>query len=295
MKKGVELKENQFDLNLWMHYHYFLSRAILVAGASVFLILVGVIPMISRFKQTRVALTKEKEKLETLSQKVVVLDNLDLRILKDRLELVNRVLPPSKNVVIYLNTLDLLAKELGLSLGDVSLSPGLIYEKESKQTKKQSVVKGKEKWQTLETEVRIIGSQENIYAFLRRVEGLAPLMVIKDVQVSRVEEGSDNFILSLKLGMIYAEPKVERIVGQQIKLLSDEDERLVETLKSLRSYPLEVNTSTPTLLRNKADLFKPAEGVRSTNQSLESHQTEIQTQSLESSQSAQMPVQSPAP
>ncbi len=296
---AVKLDEGKFDKKefyLWLHYHDFLTKAIVITGAGVLLILIGIIPMVNRFYKSRQLLNKEKAKLEELSQKVTVADNLDQNILAERVNLLNQVLPPSKNVVIYLNTLANLAQELNLSLGDVSLSPGVIYE--SKEDKAKSKTKtNKEKWKLLETELRIIGNKESIYKFLKQVEKTAPLMVVKDVKMGRVGSKGDNesFILSLKLGMVYAQPEDNRQVKGEIKLLTKEDEQIIAKIRDFKTYPLgtdQAKGSQSTFSRD--NLFEPGLKFRLTNQSglpqEEKSQLQLQPspESSESSQSSQL-------
>ncbi len=276
------------EIELWIHYHNFLTKAIAIGGASLLLILIGIVPMMSKFIKTKQLLKQERNKLEILTKKVVVADNLDQNILEERVKLLNKVLPPTKDVVIYLNTLDSLAKEMNLSLGDVSLSPGIIYEdEESKQEQNKSKPKiNQQGWQVLETELRIVGARDDIYDFLRQVEKTAPLMVIRDVQMSRVGSKlnkSNNFILTLKLGMVYATPRKDQILKGEIKLLTKEDEKVIAEVRNLKSYPLEFATSSiSTERQERNNLFEPLDKIRSTNQSVP-RQTEIPQPQLESS------------
>ena len=272
------------DWKLWIHYHYYLARAVLIVGAGVLLVMIGILPMINKLMGTQKRLKQEKAKLEELTNKIVIVDNLDPNIVEQRAKLLDGVLPPSKDVVRYLNTLNALTKELNLSLGDVTLSPGVVYQEQTKQKKsKIKVAKKGETWRNLETEIRIIGSKDNIYTFLKQIENIAPLMVMKDAQISRVNQGSDaSFVLSLKLGMVYAEPDFNSIVKRQISLLNSEDEKLFDKLKLLKSYSVDQqNNYNPTGNNLRNDIFQSGISVRSklTNQSL--------PLPVESSQSAQ--------
>ncbi len=275
------------EISLWVHYHNFLAKAIMIAGASLLLIIIGIIPMTRKFYATRQLYKKEQEKLEVLAKKVVVVDNLDPNILEERVRLLNKVLPPNKDVVVYLNTLDRLARDFNLSLGDVSLSPGIVYKQDDEKETSKKSREVNEKWKTLETELRIIGGRDNIYGFLRQVEKTAPLMIIKDVQMSRVgsQVNNDEFVLTLKLGMVYAEPDIKKIAGGEVKLLTDQDEIIIGEIRDLKSYTLSLNEGNDQKNKLKGvrnDLFKPALEIKSINQS-HPHQTEIPQPQLESS------------
>ncbi len=273
------------DWKLWIHYHYYLTRAILVVGAGILLIMIGILPTINKMVKTRKRLKSEEAKLKEVTSKIVVIDNLDPNIVEQRVRLLDMVLPPSKDVVIYLNTLNSLARELNLSLGDISLSPGIVYKEEGEQKKsKAKVAKKSETWEDLETEIRIIGSRDNIYTFLKQIENIIPLMVMKDVQISRVGQGTDDsFVLSLKLGMVYAEPNLALVAKKKISLLNQDDEKLLENLKNLRSYPIETSISNGGTKENSSlkDVFKSTVSIRSINQSLP-----LQPESSQSAQSS---------
>ncbi len=289
----MEIKEKKSEiskeeLGLWIHYHEFLAKAIGIGVASILLLLLGIVPMVGRFYRIKKSLKAENVKLEELSRKVTVADNLDQNIVNERIEFLNKVLPPTKDVVIYLNTLSSLAKEFNLSLGDVSLSPGVIYEQDRNQKKQGAKQIKTKKWQTLATELRIVGSKDNVYQFLRQVEKTAPLMVVKDVQMSRVgsKTDKDSFVLTLKLGMVYAKPQTSDFKGE-IKLLTKDDQQLLASIRDLKSYPLAI-TNEPSRSNNsqRDDLFTPGFKVKEKDQFL-LPQPELSSQSSESAESSQ--------
>ena len=255
--KVIENISKDQDILVFFRYHAFLARAMAVFFASVILLIIGVYPAVQKFSGVRDKLKKEEDVLKKLTGQVLVLDNLDDNILKQKIEVLDRVLPLSKDVVAYLNTLDGLSRELGLSMGDISLAPGEIYS--SRKEDEASEKKRNSGLSSLETEVRITGDIAKIYDFLKQIENIAPLMLIKDVQMSRVGTFSETFVLTVRLGMIYADPVTSGSFKGVVNVFSSEDEKIFNKISEFKYYssnmiPVDDNSNSGSENR---DLFAP--------------------------------------
>lgn len=245
------------SINQYIVRHQLLAKAAAVGAAGLLLIIVGVIPLVSRIgKNTDKIRVREKEE-KALVDKVTLLTQLDANVLAERMKVLDLALPPRKDVVAYLAAIDGLARELGLSFGGLSLSPGEV----SGQSTTASAPSGNKRsnangLQTLDTTIKMKGNEEGIYTFLRNVEQTLPLMQIKDVKVSVI--GVDQYSLSLSIGMLWA-PAVASDVKGAVALFNDQEEEYFASLSGYRSYRSELDaTAVPSYGDgSRVDLFNP--------------------------------------
>ncbi|MFH2019721.1 MAG: hypothetical protein ABII80_03860 [bacterium] len=222
---------------LWMIRHYFGLRAGVVALIAVMLLGFVVRPIFTNVKQIQSQIETEAAKEKSLSEKVSLLSGMDQEVLKERVKLLDKALPPDKDVVLYLSTLDGLSRELGLSFNSIKLVPGEVTSGSEATASAQTSRKISEGLQSLDTEIKISGSQESIYTFLRTVEESVPLMQINDVKINRIS--SDQNTLSLKLGMLWASFDPKAVKGV-ISLFNQQEEQYFQKLLSYPQYSSEL-------------------------------------------------------
>lgn len=234
---------------MWLRKHKTLAMAVGVGGVAFALVLGAAWPI---YQNTRLLLTKIKVKsneLESLTAKVAILSKLDANVLSERVKVLDSALPPRKDILLYLTSIDGLSRELGLTFGGLSLTPGDLTEA-SGSAKKTTKMAG---LQSLETEIKMRGGQESVYTFLRSIEEVLPLMQIKDIKVSVL--GEDQYALALTLGMLWAEPASLDVKGA-ITLFGEQEERYFTQLSGYRRFE-PITSSIPTTQEGKTDLFTP--------------------------------------
>ncbi|GEM_PF-803939 len=232
----------------YVRQHTYGSKAVLLLFALVVVSLLALLPMFTRMQNLTRELESKRKVLDELNEQVVVLNNLDQTILSERMKVMDKVLPPEKDVVAYVTALDSLSRDLGLSLGDISLNPGEI-QKEGKEPPEGVKTQG---LSGIETEVRVTGPLESIYALLRQVETTAPLMIVKDVALSRV--AGEVFTMKLRLTMIYADPVKSGSLKGVVSLFTREEESLYEQVEKYRRY--ESASARVVSGEGKKDLFE---------------------------------------
>lgn len=232
-------------LYIWYLRHPYLARAIGLMLLMLVMVAGVIVPSIEKSSELRKQIEKRAREEQTLTEKVGILSSLDAELLKERLDVINRALPPRKDVVLYLATVDGLSRELGLSFAGIALTPGDVTEASgSAVVKKTDIVGG---IHVLETEVKINGSKDRIYEFLKALENTLPLMQVKDVKVSSLGGArGDTYVLALRLGMLWASRDPSKVQGN-LALFTDQEEAYFQQLLSYR----EVGNST---LANEPDL-----------------------------------------
>lgn len=235
---------------MWFRQHKALVMAVSIALAAFMLVLVAVMPIYSNASELLSKIKVKSSELESLNNKVAILSKLDPAVLQDRVAVLDKALPPQKDVLLYLTSIDGLSRELGLTFGGLSLTPGDITQAtgsaDKKAPMKQTGV------QSLETQIKINGRQESLYSFLRTIEGVLPLMQIKDVKVSIL--GNDQYSLALTLGMLWAEPVTLDIRGP-VTLFNAEEDRYFAQLAEYRQFATELVAPSGGI--GKTDLFAP--------------------------------------
>lgn len=216
--------------------HTELAKAVVVYIVAIIIIAVAVVPIFNGANDARRELESDKKELDALTNKVVILTGLDDAVLNQRLDVLNSILPPRKDIVSYLVTLDGLSRDLDLSLGSISLAPGDVSEATGSADSASSRNSRTGSLSSIETDISIDGEESDIYEFLRTIEDVAPLMQVKDVSVTK-QEGL--FLLRLRLGMLYSEDGVDSDLKGVVSLFTPEEERLYEQLQAFQRYSLE--------------------------------------------------------
>ena len=213
-------------LNALMVRHGLLVRAVAIAIGGLFLVILAIFPLIGGIRNGMSQLTAKEKQAAELTNKVSILSSLDPQVLANRVATLDSALPPRKDILLYLSAIDGLSRDLNLNFGGISLSPGSLTPTDSKGGAAPGL-------HTLDTTVKISGSSENIYSFLRAVEQTLPLMLIKDVKVDVL--GADSLNLTLNLGMLWAPASVGSVSGP-ITLFTDKEQAYFSTLQGYHAY-----------------------------------------------------------
>jgi len=235
--------------------HQMAFRAAIVCFSIVLILLIGLLPL---FRSAGVTLRKieTRQKEETaLSQKVAILSQIDQAVLRERANVIKNALPEKKDVIAYLGAIDGLSKELGLSFGGITITPGDVTTKtESKSEASKSSKKKRTVGQlnVLDTDIKISGTRDGIYAFLRQVEQTLPLMQVSDVAVSKIAE--EQYSLSLSLGMLWS-PTLTTDLKGAITLFNEKEEAYFQKLNNFRTYAASSTTDETTAILGKENLF----------------------------------------
>ena len=215
----------------FINRHKTLVTAMLTAAGSLLLIFAAIIPVYENATSVLAKLKTRTKELESITNKVTIISKLDPTVLDERVKVIDSALPPKKDVLLYLNSIDGLSKELGLTFGGLSLSPGELTVATASATKK---VAGKSNaLQSLETEIKIRGGKDSVYTFLRTIEGVLPLMQIKDIKVTVLAD--EQYSLNLTLGMLWADPATVDVKGN-VTLFGPEEDKYFTQLSEYRKY-----------------------------------------------------------
>lgn len=247
------MSEEKVSLRQQLIRHQVAVKAIGVAMATLVILLVGLWPLIrSAGTLLKKIETRGKEE-ELLSKKVAVLSQIDQQILKERTKVIKAALPEKKDVIAYLGAVDGMSKELGLSFGGITVVPGDVSGESqktngvrSKNTRKVALLN------VLDTNIKITGTRDGIYAFLRQVEQTLPLMQVTDVMVTKLED--DLYSMTLSLGMLWS-PTPSMDLKGAISLFTEQEEKYFQKLNVFRTYTGSNSSETTLLNDGRIDLF----------------------------------------
>lgn len=215
---------------MWVRQHRSLVMAGGIGVLAGMLFIMAIIPIYTNATDVLHKIEIKTKELDALNSKVAILSKLDPAVLEDRVTVLDMAIPPRKDVLLYLTSVEGLSRELDLTFGGLSLAPGditLASPSAGKALAKQAGV------QRLETQIKMNGRQESLYAFLRTIEEVLPLMQINDVKVSIL--GPDQYSLTLTLGMLWAEPATLDIKGP-VTLFNSEEDAYFSQLSNYRQF-----------------------------------------------------------
>jgi hypothetical protein len=222
--------------------------AVGIAMAALILLFVAIIPLYQNTTDLLAQIKAKGVERDAVSTKVSLMSQLDTNVLASRVQTLDQALPPRKDVLTYLVAIDGLSKQLGLSFGGISLSPGEVSTGSS--AAKGPTIAG---IQSLDTDIKISGSGESVYTFLRTIEQVLPLMQIKNVKVS--VSADMQYQLSLTLGMLWAPPVTVDVKGP-ITLFTDSEQQYFTQLSQYTSFN-NTGTTFASGVMGKQDVFAP--------------------------------------
>lgn len=250
------MSDDSISLKQQLIRHQIAVKALGVGVSSLLILLIGLIPLFRSAGNLLKKIDTRSNEAESLSRKVAILSQIDQQVLKERTKIIKAALPETKDIIAYLGAVDGLSKELGLSFGGITVSPGDV----SGEPQKSGTNKGKSarkvaSLNVLDTEIKITGTRDGIYAFLRQVEQTLPLMQVSDVVVNRLE--NDLYTMSLSLGMLWAPTPTIDLKGA-INLFTEKEESYFQKLNMFRAYQGSASTGNESgaLNETRQDLFK---------------------------------------
>lgn len=248
------MSEESLTLKQQLIRHQIAFKALGVLVATMTILLIGLWPL---FKSAGALLRKIESRgkeAQALSKKVAILTQIDQQVLKERTKVIKAALPETKDVIAYLGAVDGLSKELGLSFGGITVAPGDV----SGDTQKTASNRSKNPRKVallnvLDTDIKITGSRDGIYAFLRQVEQTLPLMQVSDVVVTKID--NDLYSMTLSLGMLWAPTPAFDLKGA-ISLFTEKEENYFQKLNVFKTYSGSMADQSNLVNDGRADLFK---------------------------------------
>jgi Tfp pilus assembly protein PilO len=217
----------------------------------VFLLRPAAAKLIERL-QTKRQLEKRLSQLET---KFEVLSGIDSILIDNRVRQMEAVFPSEKPIVELMGSLSQLALENGLTFGGITLSPGSLSQEESKTKNKKANPEG---LFDLRFGFQVGGDFDKISQFLAALENTSPLMKIESVGMSiktnpLFEREATLVVAEIEVLAYYqAPPKTLGSVDKPVKLLSKNEELLLNKLVGFRTFPFVI----PQAPSGKENLFE---------------------------------------
>ncbi len=199
---------------------------------------------------------EKEDELARLTKKAVFLENIDRNQLEERVRSVEQVFPSKKPALELLNSLQRLAVEDEVILGEFTLAPGEMgsVEKE-KVSRRRTVVKSEMK--DLEVVFSISGNFSQVSKFIKDLEKTAPLVKCESLGLSfeDISESEETMVLraSLEVKVFYqALPEAIPAVDSPAPQLTAEEKKTLDELSIFEFYPLELSSG---VTKGKEDLF----------------------------------------
>ena len=178
---------------------------------------------------TRSQLTKKLAALET---KLNTLNGIDTVLIDERVKRMETIFPSVKPIVPLMASLSQLAAESNLSFGGISLSPGSL-----------SAGGTVTALNDLRFGFQVGGDFDKISQFMQALENTAPLMKIEEVgltiKTNPLFDRLETIVVAdIKVAAYYqAPPKTLGSVDKPVKLLSRNEEILLNQLVSFKTFP----------------------------------------------------------
>lgn len=201
-------------------------------------VFVVILPKIEQIGKFRSDFNDLSGKTKILDQKKNYLQSVDQEGLRLKDQLISQALPESKNLYFLLNVIGNLAGKYNFVVDSISLSPGVIEDKDKDQfAKNKNLVQ-------VPVIVVLNGEAKSYVSFLREIERSLPILAISDYAMQK----ASSDLVSLKLTVsTYFSPRdfSKNISSVSLKdlTLSSEESKLLDTLGSYNKLNLQQMTA----------------------------------------------------
>jgi len=249
----------------------YLYLPVITVTVVVVLLIVVIIPTIRKISQLRKEVKLKKEQLAALEVKSTFLASIDEPQVQDQLKILERILPANKDVFSLLVSLNGLAVDTGVALGNFKTVPGSIAtesatpssrpeEGEPVAAQRQASARKQADLDTIDVSFDLVGPFGGISNFIVNLEQIRPLMKLNKLSVvpakARSESSAaDRVSAKIELSLFYA-PLPEQLgaVGSPIVPLSETELTLFDELSTYSAYEISVPTG---LQIGREDPFAP--------------------------------------
>lgn len=205
----------------------------LVIAAVIFLgVVVGVIPQLKDIFTIRTAIVDLTKTLEVLDQKYQALTSMSDSELNSMVSMVESALPSDKPIFQALEVVQSQAFEYGLAVDSFDFSPGSVATESA--TAKAKSVKQASGVSSLDLEVTLMGSFENLLQFVKALESSGPLAEVQGFSVSSAAAFENDVKTTILLKIFYMpSPQLIGGVTTPLKLMSQTQIAAIEQLATL--------------------------------------------------------------
>lgn len=222
------------------------------------------VPLLNNLKTTNDTLRQERERLGRLSDKLEILSNLDEESINEKLVVVESALPVGKSIAPLVVGIQNLAGGSNLKIEGINISPGqvstisaTIQPEEALNTAadsgKSSSQASPEEKDTLSLKVSLLGTIDNLKAFLFKLESAKRLTLVNNLSSEISESKSFKFTLQLSAPFRSIPRLAGDIAAQAIPLISDKNEKTLKLIEEFIDY---TNIKLPESKTGVTDPFK---------------------------------------
>lgn len=184
-------KKQQLNYRTFLINRKSLAIAIGLGVVSVCLVIFAIVPQFQETLDLNSQLKKEKPKLDKLQRKLVELDNIQFSAEFSQRGFVEAALPSRKPLLELLTSLHTISESDNVSIGEFSLSPGLVATNEAEIIADANKKSNNDGVDTIDVEMVVTGTFSNIGSFLINLEKISPFTTITQLGLSSRSSGDD--------------------------------------------------------------------------------------------------------
>jgi len=229
----------------------FLTLTALLTLLAVVVAVVVVIPKASEAMKATKTLETDKATLARLTTKLAFLEGLEAVQLQERNDLLLSVMPSRKDPVLSYSTIKILAQEASLADISINVSPGLVSSDSAQASGSAQITETKKDSMSFDFEGA--GSKDQLMNFFARLEAVAPLMLIKELELTG--GSADVFLAKLRIeSFFYDLPLTLGKIDSPLPALTPQEEVVFEAAKTYQKLPS--GGEFTIIPQGKDDIFK---------------------------------------
>lgn len=214
-----------------------------LVALSLGIIALAIYPQITESIALSAKHEKEQPKLEKIQSKLASLQNIDSLTEYEQADTVNAALPSNKPLLEFLTSLNSVAIASNIAISDFALSPGSIAtdSADATSTKKTGPV------DTLDLELEIKGTFDEVQQFLLDIEKISPFTTITQLSLGKGATAADresNRVIDAKLSTstYFFTQSIKATVDAPLPTLTAIDRTVLNALTLFQNYDLPEQT-----------------------------------------------------
>lgn len=261
------------DLKNLLKVRKYLYLPFLVVVVVVALTAVVVGPNLGKVSRLRKEIAASRKELGGLEDKSEMLESMDEEELEEKVKVLERILPSTKDVYGLLASLNGLAEENQVSLANFEVVPGSIATeaatasagtRKDSSNRRRTAASKQSSLESLNFSLQAVGGFDSVRQFVEKIEDLQPLMKLTKVTLSDRKQRfeflqatpSATTLINANIELdLFFVPLPERLgeLGDPVFELTQKESELYEELQKYGAYEAEV----PQDVSGRQDPFAP--------------------------------------
>ncbi len=223
-------KKKKFNpIILWRTRQYLIMSIGLVALA-IFILFFAAYPQVQAALELRSKTNRLRPQLENLEKKLAQLENVRFEPEFSQMDIINEALPSKKPLLELLTNLSAISAAHQVEISEFQLSPGEVA---TTAAELQRNTRQRGDIDTLDVELTIQGSRDNVNQFLNSIEKISPFTTITQLTINTAaRQGAEASTARMATNTFFFTKPITTTVDSPLPVIADHEKTVLTELSS---------------------------------------------------------------